>query len=154
MAYDMAGKEIYAQRRAELIKVENKNPKLNSALKYNYIRIELVHGNEKGLLFTDNDIKEAIYTANRNKEDLPSFGWFRETFLEPLIPDSISDLQKVINTEAYPTASKKYNHIIVIIENSLTHLLFTDNVLKRALKRAEKNPEDLPRVSWIMDILD
>lgn len=154
MAYDMSGKEVYAQRRSELTQVENKNPKLNAALKYNHVRVQFSCDCERSLLFTDNEIKKAIYTAVNNEEDLPTFGWIRETFLEPLIPNSISDLQKVVNTDAYPTASKKYNHIIVIIADNLIHLLFTDNVLKKALKRAEDNPEDLPKTSWIMDILD
>jgi hypothetical protein len=154
MAYDMTGKEVYAQRRCEMIEVENKNPKLNAALKYNHVRIEFPDGCERSLLFTDNEVKKAIYTAIQNVEDLPTYGWLRETFLEPLIPDSIADLQKMTNTNAYPSAAKKYNHIIIVIANTSVNLLFTDNVLKRALKRAENNPEDLPSVSWIIDLLD
>lgn len=154
MAYDLTGKEIHAKRRCELTEVENKNPKINAALKYNHVRIQFPYGKEKSLLFTDKEVEKAIYTAVANEEDLPTYGWLREEILEPIIPDSMADLQNVTNTNPYPSAAKRYNHIIIVIENTSIHLLFTDAVLKRALKRAENNPEDLPEISWIKDILD
>ena len=33
-------------------------------------------------------------------------------------------------------------------------LLFTENELKKAQERAEKNPEDLPKKGWLRDLTD
>lgn len=153
MAYDMTGKEVYARRKCELIEVENKNPKLNAALKYNHVRVQFPCNCEKSLLFTDNEIKKAIHTASNNKEDLPGAGWINISLLS-LINYTIADIQEVVNSDKLPMAAKKYNHIVVVINDKPVNLLFTDNVLLRALKRAENNPEDLPEISWIEDILD
>jgi hypothetical protein len=153
MAYDMTGKEVHAKRRCELVEVENKDPKFNAALKYNHVRIQFPDGCERSLLFTDKEVERAIYTACQNEEDLPIGGWLRESLLS-LINYSIADLQKVANTDKEPAAAKKYNHIVIVIKETPINLLFTDNVLVKALKRAENNPEDLPEVSWLMDALD
>lgn len=67
----------------------------------------------------------------------------------------IGDLQKVENQKKYPSAALEYNHIRVQLEDGREiHLLFTDKEVARADERAKKNPEDLPKTSWLRDILD
>jgi hypothetical protein len=67
----------------------------------------------------------------------------------------IADLQKVLNTLPHPKAASEYNHVRVQLDNGKeVHMLFTDNEVKRAIARAEKNPEDCPKVSIFRDILD
>lgn len=67
----------------------------------------------------------------------------------------LGDLLEVVNKHAHPLAAEGYNHLRVQFPSGEErHLLLTDFEIKRALKRAEKNPEDLPTVSWINDALD
>lgn len=67
----------------------------------------------------------------------------------------IGDLQYVDNTEKHWAANKNYNFIRVQLENGEEIcLLLTDNEVLRAKKRAEKNPEDLPKTSKFRDIFD
>jgi hypothetical protein len=67
----------------------------------------------------------------------------------------IADVQKVLNKNPHWAALAEYNHIRIQFPNGCEKsLLLTDFEIKRALERAEKNPEDLPKVSWIRDILD
>ena len=67
----------------------------------------------------------------------------------------IGDLQRVTNTKRKFAAAEEYSHLRVQLpDGEEVHLLLTDNELKRALDRSKKNPEDLPKVSWIRDILD
>ena len=66
----------------------------------------------------------------------------------------LGDLEKVKNADRKFGAALKYNHIRVQFPSGdEKHLLFTDWQIKLGLKRAEKNPEDLPKVSWIRDII-
>ena len=66
----------------------------------------------------------------------------------------IADLQKVINKNPHWAALTEYNHIRIQFPDGCEHsLLLTDNELIRALDRADKNTEDLPKVSWMRDIL-
>ena len=67
----------------------------------------------------------------------------------------IGDLQRVLNKKPHWAALKEYNHLRVQFPNGKEkHLLFTDKELQKALDRAAKNPEDLPKVCWIRDIFD
>ena len=67
----------------------------------------------------------------------------------------IGDMQTVDNTKKWPSAADKYNHIRVQVESGEElHMLFTDREIRRAVKRASRNPEDLPKVSWLRDIFD
>lgn len=67
----------------------------------------------------------------------------------------IADVQKIINSNAHWAALKEYNHIRVqLSDGKEISLLLTDKELLRAMNRADKNVEDLPKVSWIRDVLD
>lgn len=67
----------------------------------------------------------------------------------------IGDIQRVKNQEGTGKAAKEYSHIRVQLEDGTEmSLLLTDSELKRCVERAKKNPEDLPRVSWLRDLLD
>ena len=67
----------------------------------------------------------------------------------------IGDIQKVLNKNPHWAALSSYNHIRVQMPNGEElHLLLTDKELKRAIDRADKNPEDLPKVSWLRDLVD
>lgn len=67
----------------------------------------------------------------------------------------LGDLQEVDNTNPHPAANLKYNHIRVQFPSGCEHsLLFTDAEILRAMERAKKNPEDVPQVTWIRDLLD
>jgi hypothetical protein len=67
----------------------------------------------------------------------------------------IGDVQKVANKGRKFGAASEYNHLRVQFEdNTELHLLFTDSEIRRAIDRAKKNPEDLPKVGWLHDILD
>jgi len=67
----------------------------------------------------------------------------------------IADMQKVLNKLAHPKAAASYNHVRVQVDgNKEIHLLFTDAEVKRAMERAQKNPEDCPKVSIFRDIFD
>ena len=67
----------------------------------------------------------------------------------------IGDLQLVENMLKKPAAAEKYNHIrIQFPDGEERHLLFTDREIRVALERADKNPEDLPKVSWLRDLFD
>ena len=65
------------------------------------------------------------------------------------------DMEKLVNKNPHWAAALKYNHIRVQFpDKTEKSLLFTDFQIKRALDRATKNPEDLPHISWITNILD
>ena len=67
----------------------------------------------------------------------------------------IGDMQTVENQQKKPNAAEEYNHIRVQLESGEeVHMLFTDNEVRRAISRAGKNPEDLPKASWLRDVLD
>lgn len=67
----------------------------------------------------------------------------------------IGDLISVDNLKKKPAAASKYNHIRVQFpDGSERHLLFTDREINIALDRAEKNPEDLPNIGWLRNIMD
>ena len=67
----------------------------------------------------------------------------------------LGDMSEVENKLKHFAANSTYNHIRAQFPNGEEKsLLFTDNEIKKALERANKNPEDLPKVSWIRNILD
>jgi hypothetical protein len=67
----------------------------------------------------------------------------------------LGDLQRVFNKNPHWAALAEYNHIRVQFPNGEEKsLLFTDKEIQKALERAEKNPEDLPKVSWLRDLVD
>lgn len=72
-----------------------------------------------------------------------------------IIKNRLGDITVVENKLKHFAANSIYNHIRVQFpDGTEKSLLFTKNELKKAHERAEKNPEDLPKVSWIRDILD
>ena len=153
MIYDITGKKIYIKRQGDVKEIDNKNPHHKAALKYNHIRVQFPDESEKSLLFTNNQIKIATYRADRNRPDLPGKGWISEFVADIISLTDLADLQTV-NIDGYPSALKKYNHIVVYIKRQRLDLLFTDKDIKVALDRAGKNPEDLPKVSWFTNIFD
>lgn len=67
----------------------------------------------------------------------------------------IADVQKVLNKNPHWAALLEYNHIRIQFPDGCEEsLLLTDVEIKRALERARKNQEDLPKVSWLRDFLD
>lgn len=67
----------------------------------------------------------------------------------------IGDLQTVENKNAHRLAAKEYKHLRVQLENGEEiHILLTEKELNRAIERAKKNPEDLPKVGFFQNLLD
>lgn len=80
------------------------------------------------------------------------------------------DIQEVQNQDQKPHAASAYFHLrgqltpavierfqslgVAIPNNGEVNLLFTEHDLLRALERAAKNPEDLPKVPWLVNILE
>lgn len=154
MSMKVSEKKIKAKRLGDVKEVVNKNPHHLAALKYNHIRVQFPDGKEKSLLFTDYQLTRAFQRSKKNKEDLPTKTWIHDLVDDIDIGDRIADMQKVINKNKLPAAASMYNHIRVDFKDLDIHLLFTDNDIKSALKRASKNPEDLPSINWLRDILD
>jgi hypothetical protein len=154
MSLSTTGRAVQAKRRAELTRVENQKAHRAAADKYNHLRVQFSDGSEQHLLFTDKQIERAIKRASSNLEDLPKISWVREFWFEGLIETGIGDVQEVINQKKLPAAANKYNHLRVKIGSEDFHFLFTDNDILLALNRAKKNIEDLPKVSWLSNILD
>ena len=157
MRVNVIGKQVTGKRLGDLEKVKNADRKFGAALKYNHIRIQFPSGDEKHLLFTDWQIKLGLKRAEKNPEDLPKVSWIRDIIVDEisLFDESrMADLQEVVNQKKVPQAASKYNHIRVLINDEERHLLFTDKDIIVALDRANKNPEDLPKTSWLKDLLD
>lgn len=154
MAISVTGKAVKAKRLGDIEEVLNKNKHHKAASRYNHIRVQFPDGEEKSLLLTDSQVKRAVERAEKNEEDLPSKTWIHDIVDCVDMENRIADLQKVANQKKLPAAAVEYNHIRVNFDDCDIHLLLTDNEVKDALVRAEKNPEDLPKVSWIRDILD
>ncbi len=67
----------------------------------------------------------------------------------------IGDVQEVVNTNKHFAANAKYNFIRVQLENGKeVELLFTDKEIQRAIDRAAKNTEDLPKTSKFRNLFD
>ncbi len=59
----------------------------------------------------------------------------------------------VDNKNPHHMAALSYNHVRVQFPNGEEkHLLFTDSQIKRAMRRADHNPEDLPKTTWLREI--
>jgi len=57
-------------------------------------------------------------------------------------------MTKIKNTQKKPTANEEYYYVAHIGEGGcVTHLMLTEKEFQNAKKRADKNPEDLPRYS-------
>lgn len=67
-------------RLGDLTEVDNKNPHWKAATKYNHLRVQFPNGDEKSLLFTDNEIKRALDRASKNPEDILKVSWLRDLF--------------------------------------------------------------------------
>ena len=157
MRVNVIGKQVKGKRLGDLEKVKNADRKFGAALKYNHIRVQFPSGDEKHLLFTDWQIRLGLKRSEKNPEDLPKVSWIRDIIVDEvsLFDESrMTDLQGVINQKKVPQAASKYNHVRVLIDGEERHLLFTDKDIIVALDRANKNPEDLPKTSWLKDLLD
>jgi hypothetical protein len=67
----------------------------------------------------------------------------------------IGDVTRVQNQNPLPAAAKEYSHIRVqLAAGGERSLLLTDAEVQRALRRAKRNPEDCPKISWLRDALD
>lgn len=67
----------------------------------------------------------------------------------------IGDIQKVQNSKQHWVANSEYNFIRVQLSNGKeVALLLTDKELARAIERATKNPEDLPKTSVFRNMFD
>lgn len=72
-----------------------------------------------------------------------------------IIKNRIGDISIVQNKLKHFAANSQYNHIRIQLPNGQEKsALFTDKELLKGLDRAEKNPEDLPSVSWIRNLFD
>lgn len=154
-AIDVFGKKVKAKRIGDITTVLNKDPHHKAAAKYNHLRIQCSCDVEYDLLFTDHQIKQGLYRAERNEEDLPNVSWIKRVLETEIIDTNrISDIQKIINQKKLPAAAAKYNHIRVSINNKDLNLLFTDHDIRVALERSNKNKEDIPEVNWLRDLID
>lgn len=67
----------------------------------------------------------------------------------------IADIQPVENKKKHFAANAKYNFVRVQFQDGKeVSLLFTDKEIENAKKRAEKNPEDLPKTSFLRNLFD
>jgi hypothetical protein len=67
----------------------------------------------------------------------------------------IGDIQEVTNIEPRLNANLNYFHVRVQDKDKKEFaLLLTTHELKRAVKRALSNPEDLPKVRWLRNLFD
>lgn len=67
----------------------------------------------------------------------------------------IGDSIKVINKQRKLNAAAEYFYVRIQAEDgSESEYLFTEKELANAKARAQKNPEDLPKIGWIRDLLD
>lgn len=67
----------------------------------------------------------------------------------------IGDVQTVLNSKPHWAALSQYNHIRIQLPGGVeANLLLTDKELATARRRADRNVEDLPKVSWLRDAID
>jgi len=66
----------------------------------------------------------------------------------------LGDIQIVKNKKPKPNAKKHYCFVRVQAGKREVNLLFTQREIKMALRRAERNPEDLPKIGWLQDLFD
>ena len=71
------------------------------------------------------------------------------------MPKRMGDVVSVENTERRFGAAPVYLYLRVQLETGEeVPLLFTDFEMVQAMNRAKANTEDLPKVSWVRNILD
>ena len=74
---------------------------------------------------------------------------------KPVVAGRIGDIQEVTNIEPRLNANLDYYHVRVQDKDKKEFaLLLTSHELKRAVKRALVNPEDLPKVRWLRNLFD
>ena len=61
---------------------------------------------------------------------------------------SPGEVIEVENQNPKPSANKKYNAVLLIVDGEKVTGLVTDHEMKRILKRAKNNPEDCPKESF------
>ena len=67
----------------------------------------------------------------------------------------IGDAIRVKNQESKTSANEDYLYTRIQLEDGEElELLFTDEQITTAIERAKKNPEDLPEINWLRDLLD
>ena len=67
----------------------------------------------------------------------------------------IGDVLIVENSNKVTNADSEYYYIRVQMpDGKEIRLMFTDTEFNIGIERAEKNSEDVPKVSWISDLLD
>jgi len=67
----------------------------------------------------------------------------------------IGDAIRVKNQESKTSANEDYVYTRIQLEDGEElELLFTDSQVEDAIERAKKNPEDLPKINWLRDLLD
>lgn len=67
----------------------------------------------------------------------------------------IGDVLIIENSNKITNAANEYYYIRVQMpDGKEIPLMFTDTEFKIAVERAEKNTEDVPKVSWLSDLLD
>ena len=67
----------------------------------------------------------------------------------------LADMVVVDNTERKTSSAYQYNYLRVQFpDGSEKQLLLTDSAVKKAVDRANKNPEDCPKATWLRDVLD
>jgi len=72
-----------------------------------------------------------------------------------IVAGRIGDIQEVTNIAPRLNANLEYFHVRVQEKGGKEFaLLLTSHELKRAVKRALSNPEDLPKVRWLRNMFD
>ena len=67
----------------------------------------------------------------------------------------LADMVVVDNTERKTSSAYQYNYLRVQFpDGEEKQLLLTDATVKKAVDRANKNPEDCPKATWLRDVLD
>lgn len=71
------------------------------------------------------------------------------------LPPKMGRLTRVLNQLGKGRAATEYLATKIETERGKeVYALFTDFEINRALERAKRNPEDVPDVSWLRNILD
>ena len=66
----------------------------------------------------------------------------------------VANTQRKILKSGHQTGAGTYVAVWVEEEGKEECLLFTENQIEVARKRAAKNPEDIPKKGWLTDLLD
>lgn len=131
MAKTITDKKVKMGR---LIPVENQNPLLNAKNVYYALKTENEKGNdEKWLLLTENEI------SSRTRLDM----------------GEASKSWKVGRIYPHNVGKKKgFAMKVELLDGTEQVLLFGESWFRTGLARANRNPEDVPKVSWLEDLKD